>query len=45
MVRMISAKQILEINCIKLKSDAKTKWPEYSVEDTSKMVRREDTKN
>ena len=29
MVRMISAKQIVKIKCIKLKSDTKTKWPEY----------------
>ena len=29
MVRMITTRQILEIKCIKLKSDTKTKWPEY----------------
>ena len=31
MVRMISAKQILEIKCIKLKSDTNTKWPEEKI--------------
>ena len=43
----ISAKKILKISAyIILRSDTKTKWPEYKVEDTAdKMVRTEDTKN